>query len=323
MTHPATRLDLATEPDDTFAADVHAGLSARPRNLPCKYLYDAHGSALFEQICELEEYYPTRTELSIMRERVSEMAAALGPDVLLVEYGSGSSTKTRLLLEALRAPAAYVPIDISREHLLVTAGRLRKDFPHIEIAPVVADFTRPLDLPTTGRTPARRVVYFPGSTIGNFTAPEARAFLAGAAELVGRGGGLLIGADLAKDGSILEPAYDDARGVTAAFNLNLLARINRELDGTFDLSAFRHKAVWVPEQGRMELSLVSTRAQMVTVDGQRHAFAEGEEILTEYSHKYTLAGFRELASRSGWTVRRTWTDSREYFSVQYLTVGRP
>ncbi len=312
----------APAPEATFGDEVSRGLAQTPKTLPCKYLYDERGSALFDQICELEEYYPTRTELGIMRDRVSEIARTVGPDTLLVEYGSGSSTKTRLLLDALPDLMGYVPIDISRKHLLATGERLRANYQELEVMPLVADFTRPLRLPSPVRKPRRTVIYFPGSTIGNFTIPEARGFLSRAAELAGAHGGLLIGVDLEKDPSILEPAYDDRKGVTAAFNLNLLARINRELGGTFDLSGFRHRAAWDGARRRMELSLVSVRAQVAMVNGQRVAFREGESIVTEYSHKYTLERFRHLARSAGWRVDRVWTDRDDLFSVHYLRVGQ-
>jgi dimethylhistidine N-methyltransferase len=305
---------------ERFLADALAGLRQPRKTLPCKYFYDAEGSKLFDQICTLPEYYPTRTELGILRAHAPEMARCVGPDALLIEYGSGSSVKTRLLLDRLPRPAAYVPVDISREHLLATALALRLDYPGLPVLPVCADFTAPFALPTPPRPPARCVIYFPGSTIGNFSEAAAVALLAGVARRVGPGGGFLAGADLKKDPRVLERAYDDARGVTAAFNLNLLARMNRELDADFDLRRFRHRAVWVEAEGRVEMHLVSETEQFVHVGGVRIGFARGESICTEYSHKYTLDGFARLARGAGLAVRRVWTDRRQRFSVQYLEV---
>jgi dimethylhistidine N-methyltransferase len=311
------RADVDAE-RERFLEDALAGLGSRPKTLPCKYFYDAEGSKLFEQICGLDEYYPTRTELSILRAHAGEMAACVGAGALLVEYGSGSSTKTRLLLDRLERPAGYVPIDVSREHLHETALALRVDYPALEVLPLCADFTAPVRLPRTRRTPRRRAVYFPGSTIGNFAAEDAIALMAGVARLVGRRGAFLVGVDLRKDPRVLERAYDDAAGVTAAFNRNLLARMNRELGANFDLSRFAHRAVWEAGAGRIEMHLVSEVAQVVRVGGVPIRFARGESLCTEHSHKYTLPGFAALARRAGLAVRRVWTDRAGLFSVQYL-----
>jgi dimethylhistidine N-methyltransferase len=301
-----------------FLADALDGLRQQPKALPCKYLYDAEGSKLFDQICTLPEYYPTRTELGILRAHAVDMALCLGPDALLVEYGSGSSVKTRLLLDRLARPVAYVPVDISRQHLLETALALRLDYPGLEILPVCADFTAPVTLPRPRRAAARRAVYFPGSTIGNFSEAGAIALMTGVARLVGPGGAFLVGVDLAKAPRVLERAYDDAAGVTAAFNLNLLARMNRELDADFDLRRFRHRAVWVAEASRIEMHLVSEAEQVAHLGGVEIRFARGESICTEHSHKYTPEGFARLARRAGLAVRRVWTDRDQRFSVQYL-----
>ena len=306
---------------DSFRAEVLRGLGRAQKELPCKYFYDERGSQLFEEICGLDEYYPTRTELAIMEEHAGEMADRLGRGCLLVEYGSGSSVKTRLLLEHLEGPAAYVPLDISREHLEKSAAALAARFPHVEVRPVCADFTRPVRLPVPRRRPARRAVYFPGSTVGNFGPSQAVELLEGMARLCGKGGGLLIGVDLKKDRATLEPAYNDARGVTAAFNLNLLARINRELGGDFDLSRFRHHAPYNARCGRIEMHLISLRPQTAHIGGVPFRFAEGESVRTECSYKYSPDDFRALAARAGWTVRDVWTDERRLFSVQYLTVA--
>jgi L-histidine N-alpha-methyltransferase len=311
------RADVDAE-RERFLEDALAGLGSRPKTLPCKYFYDAEGSKLFEQICALPEYYPTRTELSILRAHAGEMAACVGAGALLVEYGSGSSTKTRLLLDRLERPTAYVPIDVSREHLHEAALALRVDYPALEVLPLCADFTASVRLPRTRRAPRRRAVYFPGSTIGNFEPAEAIALMAGVARLVGPRGGFLVGVDLRKDPRVLERAYDDAAGVTAAFNQNLLARMNRELGADFDLSRFAHRAVWAPGPGRIEMHLVSEVEQVAHVGGVPIRFARGEAICTEHSHKYTLPGFAALAHRAGLAVRRVWTDRAGLFSVQYL-----
>jgi dimethylhistidine N-methyltransferase len=313
----------AQDPErERFLADAVAGLGATPKTLPCKYFYDAEGSKLFDQICELPEYYPTRCELGILRAHAKDMAACLGPETLLIEYGSGSSVKTRLLLDRLARPAAYVPVDISGEHLLGAALALRLDYPGLEIAPVCADFTAGFALPRLGRRAARRAVYFPGSTIGNFAEAAAVRLMADVARRVGPGGAFLVGVDLKKDPRVLERAYDDAAGVTAAFNLNLLVRMNRELDANFDLDRFAHRAVWVESAGRIEMHLVSRADQVVRLDGRRIRFSRGESICTEHSHKYTLDGFAQLARRAGLAVRRVWTDRDARFSVQYLEVPR-
>jgi dimethylhistidine N-methyltransferase len=296
-----------------FLRDVLAGLGRAEKTLPCKYFYDSRGSELFDRICELDEYYHARCELAILRAHGEEIAALLGPAPALIEYGSGSSLKTRLLLDRM-AGGAYLPVDISRDHLLHAAAALAEAYPHVEVIPIVADFSRPFELPAV---PGRRVVYFSGSTISNFAPPDAVRLLGQIARQVGPGGGLLIGVDLKKDRSVLEPAYDDARGVTAAFNLNLLARINRELGADFDLGAFRHRAVWNEAAGRIEMYLVSQREQAVRLAGHTVAFRAGEAICTEHSYKFSLEEMAALAGQSGLAVRRVWTDDRGLFSVQY------
>ena len=315
---PLELCDLSPE-RERFLSDVLEGLTRSAKTLPCKYFYDARGSALFDRICTLPEYYPTRTELAILRRHAGAMAAAIGPRCLLVEYGSGSSTKTRLLLDRLADPAAYVPVDISREHLLQSAAALAAHYPRLRVIPVCADFTRPFALPDVPDA-ARAVGYFPGSTIGNFAPADARKFLADVAEQCRPGGALLIGVDLTKPRSVLEPAYDDARGVTAEFNRNLLRRANRELGADFDLAAFDHRAFWNASLGRVEMHLVSRRDQVVRIAGQAIPFAKGESIHTENSHKYELAGFAALSAAAGFTVERVWTDDAELFSVQLLRV---
>ena len=304
-----------------FLNDVIRGLSRSHKEIPCKYFYDEIGSALFDEICDLDEYYLTRTELTILRVHAPEMAAAIGQDCELIEFGSGSGIKTRLLLDHVRAPRAYVPIDVSPQPIERSALALADRFAGLNVLPVHADFTAPLSLPSTGEPRARRVVYFPGSTIGNFTPRAAVSLLAAIARLVGSGGGLLVGLDLDKDESIVWPAYNDRGGVTARFNLNLLGRINRELGADFNLDAFAHRASYVRARERVEIYLVSRAAQLVKIGGLVFGFEEGETIHTEYSHKYTLEHFGRMTSRAGFTLVRQWLDPRRYFSVQYLEVS--
>lgn len=301
--------------------ELLTGLKDTPKRIPPKYFYDDRGSKLFDRICELPEYYPTRTELAIMSDQVEAMAEAIGPQAALFEFGSGTSEKTRRLLRALREPVAYVPVDIARSHLLAAAHRLAEEFPTLEVIPVCADFTQPFQLPHPARTPRRWVAYFPGSTIGNFEIGEARELLALMREIAGPGGGALIGVDLRKDASILIPAYDDAQGVTAQFNENLLVRLNREFGADFDVSQFRHRAIWNPDDGRMEMYLESLTEQEATLGDETLKFSRGEWILTEYSHKYRLEDFASLAAQAGWHVARVWTDPQGLFSVQYLEVA--
>lgn len=308
-------------------AEVVAGLSERPMRLSPLWFYDERGSALFERICTLPEYYLTRTELRIMQQHVAAMAAALGPRVALIEPGSGASRKTRLLLEALERPAAYLPVDISREHLYAAARSLRRDYPGLDVHPLAADFTRPMRLPADlGASSRRRVVYFPGSTLGNFRREEAVALLARFRSLAGGDGALLLGVDRVKAPEVLERAYDDAAGVTAEFNLNALRHLNRELDAGFDLAGFRHRAPWIPEQGRIEMHLVAERPQRFGWGEQGFALDRGDYLLTEYSHKYTPEGIASIASEAGWSVQRSWSDGAEWFSVLLLEpcgVGPP
>jgi dimethylhistidine N-methyltransferase len=311
------------QPGEKLLADALAGLSKSPKRLPSKYFYDARGSALFERICEQPEYYPTRVELAIMRDEIRAIAAALGSSVRLVEYGSGSGLKTRLLLGHLEAPVAYVPVEISHAALVESAAGLRREFPDIEILPVCADFTRPVTLPRAARAPRRTVVYFPGSTLGNFEPEDASRLLKQMCVEAGQGGGalkggVLIGVDLVKDKTALETAYNDAAGVTAEFTLNLLVRLNRELDADFDLDGFRHRARWHPLAGRIETHIVSTRAQDVRIDGSVFHFATDEAMAVELSCKYTPEGFARLAARAGLQVAGVWTDPARQFSVQWL-----
>lgn len=305
---------------DTFRADVLRGLRMPAKEIPSKYFYDEVGSELFDEICELPEYYPTRTELAIMERHAAEMAEAVGHRCLLIEYGSGSSVKTRLLLDRMNEPAGYVPVDISAEHLARSAEALALAYPQVEVLPLAVDFTGPLELPVPRQAPARRVVYFPGSTVGNFTPAEASTLLRRTARLVGTAGGLLLGADLKKHPRVLHAAYNDAQGVTERFNRNMLVRINRELDGDFPVEQFWHHAFYTPAAGRIEMHLVSSREQRVRIAGEHFHFAEGESIRTEYSYKYSVDDLHALARRTGFAVTHLWTDPRDYFSVLYLVV---
>ena len=314
---PLTLRDYHPRPDE-MCEEVLAGLREVTKTLPCKYFYDERGSALFEAICELPEYYLTRTELGIMETHVGAMGAALGPGLMLVEPGSGSGVKTRLLLEHLPQPVAYVPVDISREALMSSAERLQRLFPALEVLPVCADFSQAFSVPLPRRRAARHAVYFPGSTIGNFTPAETVGLLQHMRQLAGPDGALLIGVDLLKDKAVLERAYDDAAGVTARFNLNILARINRELDADFDLAAFRHRALFNEAEGCIEMHLVSTRAQEIRVAGERFRFAAGEHILSERSYKHSPESFASLAGKAGLRIEQQWTDDRRYFSVMCL-----
>ena len=322
MSTPPTALSVFDQAPATesFREAVLTGLRKPQKQIPSKFLYDARGSKLFEQICRLDEYYPTRTEISIMEQHVEAMADAIGPRARIVEYGSGSSLKTRILLDHLEEVASYVPVDISKEHLLESANDLAEDYPAIPIQPVCADYTTAFDLPEPSLPAARTVGYYPGSTIGNFQRDEAQLFLSQIADTVGEEGGLLIGVDLKKDVEVLKAAYDDSEGVTAAFNKNLLRRMNRELDATFDLATFEHHVRWNEERGCIESHLRSNTAQTVRVAGHSFSFEEGEAIHTEDSHKYTLDGFAALAAEAGFRIDTVWTDERSYFSVQYCTV---
>jgi dimethylhistidine N-methyltransferase len=301
-----------------FREAVLSGLSAAPRAVPAKFLYDSRGSALFDAICELPEYYLTRTETEILERCVDEIAALAGPGCALIEYGSGSSVKSRLLIEALRDLVAYVPIDISRQHLDATANHLRRDYPDLRVEPVSADYMMLARLPVDLGGARRRIGFFPGSTIGNLLPDEATAFLRRAHGLLGDAGAMVLGVDLKKDPQRLHDAYNDSAGVTAQFTLNLLRRMNRELDANFDLSAFAHDAFYNAAEGRIEIYFRSLRPQTVTVAGRSFAFAEGERVHTEYSYKYDDAGVSALARSAGFTIARTWTDPARLFAVVYL-----
>ena len=304
---------------DEFRTDVIDGLSGSQKTLPCKFLYDERGSQIFDDICDLPEYYPTRTERRILERHARDIAELAGPKVRLVEFGSGAGTKIRLLLRALERPAAYLPVEISREYMIAATEDLAKSFPDLTIAPVCADYTQPFTLPDLPEAPHNTTLgFFPGSTIGNFTRAEAVDFLKVTRNLMGVGAVMIVGVDLVKDLDVLRAAYNDAAGVTAAFNLNLLRRINRELGGTFDLSAFRHEARWNGDLERIEMHLVSLRDQEVAVGARKFRFREGETIHTESSHKYRLEGFQKLADEAGYDAIKVWTDEKKLFSVHAL-----
>jgi dimethylhistidine N-methyltransferase len=305
-------------PSDALRSEVMHGLCRTPKALPCKLFYDARGSELFERICELEEYYPTRTELGILREHAAEISSALGPSCALIEFGSGASTKTRLLLDAMPDLRAYVPIEISRTALVASAAALRRAYLALEVHPVCADYTQRLSLPTIA-TQGRVAAFFPGSTIGNFDPPDAVAFLGRVRGYCGKSGQLLIGVDLKKDRATLEAAYDDRKQVTAEFNRNILRVVNRECGADFLLDAFAHRAIWNERAGRVEMHLVSRCEQLVHVGRDRVHFEAGEPIVTEHCYKYELSEFEALAQQAGWRVARIWTDAERRFSVQLLS----
>jgi dimethylhistidine N-methyltransferase len=307
--------------ENSFLRDVLDGLTGFPKSLPCKYFYDEVGSVLFDRICDLPEYYPTRTEIALMEAHAVDMARAIGPAASLIEYGSGASKKVRVLLDALEAPSAYVAVDISKDFMVQSSQVLAADYPALAVHVLCADFTEPFDLPGDIAGSGRRPVgFFPGSTIGNFDRAGARDFLAGCVETLGPGGGLLVGVDLKKDPQILHDAYNDSEGVTAAFNLNLLERINRELSGDFDLARFEHIAFYDEAAGRIEMHLESLSDQAVRIGGRSVVFAKGERIHTENSHKYGIEEFQALAHDAGFTPARVWTDEDELFSVHFLEV---
>lgn len=305
---------------ENFRDEVLDGLSKSPRQLPYKFFYDQRGAQLFQEICDLPEYYITRTETEILRLHGADMAKALGPQVELIGLGTGAGTKTRILLEELHDPAVYVPIDISKEQLEKSSARFREMFPTLQVLPVCVDYLEPFELPLPRRLSSRSVIYFPGSTIGNFEPETASEFLARLVDLAGDGGGLLIGVDLQKDRDVLERAYNDAAGVTAQFNKNLLVRINRELEADFDLKRWQHHAIYSPSEGRIEIYLISDNEQTVHIGAREFQFRAGEEILTEYSYKHTIAGFIELARKAGFHFEQVWTDDAHWFGVFYFTV---
>jgi len=303
-----------------FISDVIAGLSSNPRTLPYKYFYDERGAALFQKICDLPEYYITRTEIDILDRNRAEIASHIGPNIELIGLGTGAGTKTRILIEALEKPAVYIPVDISEKQLRESAALFQKIFPDLEILPVCADYLQPVVLPSPRHKPARNVVYFPGSTIGNFEPDEAVQFLRRVANVCRENGGLLIGADLKKDRDVLEAAYNDRAGVTGQFNLNLLTRANRELGADFDLDQWRHRAIYNSEAGRIEMYLISESDQFVHLDEQKFHFRRAEKIITEFSYKYSLEEFSTLAGKAGFDFAQMWADDARLFGVLYFVV---
>jgi dimethylhistidine N-methyltransferase len=304
-----------------FLADLIAGLSSNPRTLPCKYFYDERGAALFQKICELPEYYITRTEIDILDRNRAEIASHLGANIELIGLGTGAGTKTRILIETLESPTVYIPVDISEKQLHESTALFQKIFPDLEILPVCADYLQPVVLPSSNRKAARNIVYFPGSTIGNFEPTEAEEFLRRVANVCRQNGGLLIGADLKKDPHVLEAAYNDSAGVTAQFNLNLLDRINRELGADFDLDQWRHRAIYNSDAGRIEMHLISEIDQFVHVDERKFHFRRGEKIITEFSYKYAPEEFAAVAGKAGFEFVRMWTDDARLFGVFYLVTA--
>ena len=307
-----------TDSQKAMLEDAIVGLSKEQKQIPSKYFYDEEGSRIFDEITELPEYYPTRTEAEIMQQSAGEMASSLGSGVLLVEYGSGSSVKTRALLDCMPDLAGYVPVDISGDYLEQVASQLQTDYPYIEVKHMVADFTEPFQLPPLKDAHQRIIAYFPGSTIGNFDRADAARILSQMASLAGENGGVLIGVDLLKPIPVLLDAYNDSQGVTARFNMNLLHRLNNELGADFNTEQFRHRSIFNSAESRIEMHLLSQRPQSVCLEGVRFHFQEGESILTEYSHKYSLEDFAELAATAGLEPEQIWTDDNALFSVQYL-----
>src|SRR2546423_548706 len=310
----------AAEVED-FREEVLRGLSKSPRQLPCKFFYDEHGAELFQKICELPEYYITRTEIEILRVHGAEMASALGSHIELIGLGTGAGTKTRILLEELHEPRVYLPIDISKEQLEKSCARFQQMFPALQILPVAADYLEPFELPLPRHLSSRSVVYFPGSTIGNFEPDAAGEFLTRLVDLAGDGGALLIGVDLQKDRHIIEAPYNDSAALTAQFNKNLLMRINRELGTDFDLAHWQHYAIYNPAEGRIELYLISEIDQTAKISDRTFQFQAGEKILTEYSYKHTIAGFFTPRRQAGFHFERVWTDDASLFGVFYFTVA--
>jgi len=304
---------------ERFLAEVLIGLRKPQKELPSKYFYDERGSQLFERICGLKEYYITRIEASIMQAYIEEIVELIGPQVLVIEHGCGNCEKVRFLMDHLHDPVAFIPIDISKEQLLQVSRELDSIYSQLQVLPVCADYTSSFELPIPKRESKRTVVYFPGSTISNFDPIPVEHFLEHVANLCGSNGALLIGVDLKKDPAVFHNAYNDGEGLTAAFNLNLLERINRELDCDFQLDAFEHYAFYNPRESRVEMHLISRKNQVVHIDGEVISFIKGESIWTESSYKYNLDEFKRIAAVAGFRVERVWVDERQWFSVQYLT----
>jgi dimethylhistidine N-methyltransferase len=314
-------LDLEPVKGD-FMAEVLAGLSSSPRTLPCKFFYDERGADLFQKICELPEYYITRTETELLRHSAPDISESIGANAALIGFGTGAGIKTRMLLEHLQNPIAYIPVDISKQRLIDSAIELSHAMPALEILPVCADYLQDLQLPKPLRKPDHVAVFFPGSTIGNLEPPIAADFLRRVCALCGRNGGLIIGVDLQKERATLEAAYNDSAGVTAEFNRNLLARANRELGANFDLARWKHRAIYNEAAGRIEMHLVSAGKQTVHVGGRAFVFADGEKIITEFSYKQTVDGFARLAASAGFReASRVWTDPQKWFAIFHFAVA--
>lgn len=319
MTHTSTsKISSFSEVvDDDFTAALLEGLSQIPKAIPCKFFYDETGSALFEKICTLPEYYPTRTELSLLRQHAPDFAALIGPEVDVIEFGAGALQKIQPLLDALERPSSFIPIDISGDHLQEAATQLASIYPSLAVVPVVADFTKDFALPENLKYASRRIGFFPGSTIGNFDPTQAKNFMQRAAHLL-KGGGLLIGVDLIKDPAILHAAYNDRQGITSRFNKNILVRANNELDANFDIEQFAHYAFYNPTAQRIEMHLISLIRQTVSFAGSTFSFAAGETIHTENSYKYTVDGFHDLARQAGFRPHTSWVDADQLFSLHWL-----
>lgn len=298
--------------------EVKDGLGKENKEMPCKLFYDKRGSQLFDQICELDEYYVTRTEKSIMDENIGEIVDYLGKNCLLIEFGSGSCEKIKQLLDAIQDVSGYVPIEISKEHLKEASLELIKLYPNLDVYPICADYHDPVVLPEIKKSFDKKLIFFPGSTIGNFHPDEAVDFLKHFAEITGDNGAILIGVDLKKDSDVLNKAYNDSKGITADFNLNLLHNLNKQLNANIDVSAFRHNAFYNEAEGRIEMHLISEANQKIRVDGEEFDFDKGESVWTESSYKYSIEEFSELAKKAGFNVKKVWTDKKNYFSVQYL-----
>ncbi len=312
-------LKIAEFAKEEIVSEALDGLSKEQKELPCKLFYDEKGSALFDEICLLDEYYPTRTEIGIMEDNINDIAAELGEDILLIELGSGSSVKTRLLLDNLQNLKGYIPVDISSEYLFEVSNNLKDKYPYHDIYPLAVDYTKEFTLPVKTENYKKTVFYFPGSTVGNFTPVQARLFLSRLAAMLSGKGGLLIGVDLQKDNDIIENAYNDNSGITAEFNLNILDRLNKEAGANFNLKKFRHKAFYNGKEGRIEMHLISLEDQRVKIDGAQVRFRAGEHIVTEYSYKYTLEGFKKLIAGE-YELGKVWLDNNNLFSVQYFNM---
>jgi len=313
--------DSRKETNADAAGDILAGLKQKQKKLPTKYFYDKQGSQLFDEICKLEEYYPTRTEFSILQTNITEIVELIKPRSVMIELGSGSSTKTKILLNHLDDLAAYIPVDISSQYLNQSAQSLRLIYPDLKIVPLTADYTKNFILPDVGDPNAKKLVFFPGSTLGNFYPNEAIAFMQNMRKIIGSCGGVLIGIDLQKDPQVLNNAYNDSKGVTAAFNLNMLNHINNTVDADFDLAGFKHYAFYNQVEGRIEMHLISQFNQSVHIGGEEISIKKDEAILTEVSYKYTLEIFNNMVTEAGFTTKKVWLDPQKYFSVQYLTNG--